>query len=78
VTRELVLERAQALGVPAREAKVRVPDLLGADEAFITSSLKELAPIRTIDGQPVGAGRPGPVTLRLLEDFRAYALAHSV
>lgn len=78
VTRELVLERAQALDVPVREGQVRVPELLAADEAFITSSLKELAPIRTIDGRPVGDGRPGPVTLRLLEDFRIYAPAHSV
>jgi len=78
VTRELVIERAHALGVPVRETTVRVPDLLAADEVFITSSLKELAPIRTIDGRPLGNGRPGPLTLRLLEDFRAYAPLHSV
>ena len=78
VTRAVVLERAQALGVTAREARVRVADLLAADEAFITSSLKELAPIRTIDGAPVGNGRPGRLTLRLLEDYRTYAPAHSV
>jgi branched-chain amino acid aminotransferase len=78
VTRELVLERARALDVPAREATIPLSELLEADEAFITSSLKELAPIRTIDGRPVGAGRPGPVTLRLLADFRAYAPLHSV
>lgn len=78
VTRQLVLERAQALGVPARETTVRPSELLDADEAFITSSLKELAPIRTIDGKPLADGRPGPVTLRLLADFRAYAPLHSV
>lgn len=78
ITREVLIERARALGVPVRETTVRVPELLAADEAFITSSLKELAPIRTIDGRPVGDGRPGPVTLRLLADFRAYAPLHSV
>jgi branched-chain amino acid aminotransferase len=78
VTRELLIERAGVLGVPVRETTIRVPELLAADEAFITSSLKELAPIRTIDGRPVGDGRPGPLTLRLLEDFRAYAPLHSV
>ena len=77
VTREILLERARALGVPVREGTVRVPELLEADEAFITSSLKELAPIRTIDGRPVGEGRPGPLTLRLLADFREYAPRHS-
>ena len=78
VTREVLIERARALDVAVRETTVRVPELLDADEAFITSSLKELAPIRTIDGRPVGDGRPGPVTLRLLADFRDYAPRHSV
>jgi branched-chain amino acid aminotransferase len=78
VTRAVVLERAAALGIPAREGTIRVSDLLSADEAFITSSLKEVAPVRTIDGRPVGSGRPGPVTLRLLADYRAYAPGHSV
>jgi branched-chain amino acid aminotransferase len=76
VTRAVVLERAQALGVPAREATVHLPELLAADEAFITSSLKELVPIRTVDGVVVGNGRPGPLTLRLLEDFRREAPSH--
>jgi branched-chain amino acid aminotransferase len=78
VTREVLIERARALGVAVRETTVSVAELLQADEAFITSSLKELAPIRTIDGRPVGDGRPGPVTLRLLADFREYAPRHSV
>lgn len=78
VTREVVLERARVLGIPVREATVRIPELRSADEAFITSSLKELVPISTLDGEPIGAGRPGPLTLRLLEDFRAYAPRHSV
>src|SRR6185436_13002176 len=43
------------------------------DEAFITSTLKEATPVRAIDGKPVGNGRPGPVTLRLLKAYREYA-----
>jgi branched-subunit amino acid aminotransferase/4-amino-4-deoxychorismate lyase len=54
-----------------------VKDLLAADEAFITSTLKEVMPIATIDGRPVGSGRPGPVTLRLLRAIREYAPAHA-
>jgi branched-chain amino acid aminotransferase len=56
-----------------REETLRVPDLLAADEAFITSTLKEAVPVRTIDGAAVGEGRPGPVTLRLLAAYREYA-----
>jgi branched-chain amino acid aminotransferase len=76
VTRAVVLERAAVLGVPLREAVVHVPELLAADEVFITSSLKELVPVRTVDGVTIGGGRPGPVTRRLLADFRAEAPAH--
>jgi branched-chain amino acid aminotransferase len=76
VTRDVLLELAPALGIPAVERPVSVAALLGADEAFITSTLKEAAPIRTINGKPVGNGRPGTVTLRLLAAFRAYAPRH--
>jgi branched-chain amino acid aminotransferase len=77
VTRQLILEIGRAKGVPAREETLRVADLLAADEAFITSTLKEAVPVRTIDGKPVGDGRPGPVTLRLLKAYREYAAGYS-
>jgi branched-subunit amino acid aminotransferase/4-amino-4-deoxychorismate lyase len=76
VTRAVVLERAAVLGVPRREAVVHVPELLAADEVFITSSLKELVPVRSVDGVTIGGGRPGPLTRRLLADFRAEAPSH--
>ena len=47
--------------------------LLGADEAFITSTLKEVMPIAAVDGTPIGSGKPGPVTQKLLEAYREYA-----
>jgi len=73
VTRALVLERARDLGIEAREQSVRGRTLLGADEAFITSTLKEVMPIATVDGQPVGGGKPGPVTKKLMQAYRDYA-----
>ena len=77
VTRRVVLDLAAGLPVPAREEPVAVKDLLAADEVFITSTLKEVLPVATIDGRPVGPGRPGPVTLRLLAALRAYAPGHA-
>jgi branched-chain amino acid aminotransferase len=77
VTRQIVLELAAAAQIPLREEPVAVKDLLAADEAFITSTLKEVMPIATVDGRPVGAGRPGPVTLRLLHSVREYAPRHA-
>ena len=71
ITRELVLELAPGAGVEAREATLGPDDLRSADEIFITSSTREVMPARSLDDRPVGSGRPGPVTLRLLSAFRA-------
>jgi branched-chain amino acid aminotransferase len=76
VTRAVVLEHCRRLGLRAVEEPVAVKDLLGAEEAFLTSTLKEVVPIATIDGSPVGPGRPGPITLRLLEAYRKAAPSH--
>lgn len=77
VTRRVVIDLAAGLGIPLNEEPIAVKDLLAADEAFITSTLKEVMPIATIDGRPVGAGRPGPVTRRLLRAIREYAPRHA-
>jgi branched-chain amino acid aminotransferase len=76
ITREVILELARPLSIPIGEQSLRVPDLLEAEEAFVTSTLKEAAPIRLVDDRPLGSGRPGPVTLRLLAAFREYAPRH--
>jgi branched-chain amino acid aminotransferase len=73
VTRDVILERCPALGITAREQPLPVAALLGADEAFMTSTLKEAIPVRSVDDRPIGPGRPGPLTRRVLEDFRTLA-----
>jgi branched-chain amino acid aminotransferase len=77
VTRALVLELARTLGIEAREDPMSVRSLLAADEAFITSTLKEVMPIATVDGRRIGHGRPGPVTGRILTAYRRYARGHA-
>lgn len=72
ITREVLFEVAAAAGVLVREETLRPADLLEADEAFITSTLKELAPIRRVDDHALRTC-PGPVTRTLLAAFRAYA-----
>jgi len=74
ITRELTLEIAAAKGVPYEERVLGAPDLRTADELFITSTLKELAPMVTLDGAPIGSGAPGPVTKSLLQAYRARIL----
>ncbi|MCB9138969.1 MAG: aminotransferase class IV [Caldilineaceae bacterium] len=73
ITRMAVLKLAPAR-LPTTERAVHISELADADEVFITSSTKELLPIVQIDDLVIGDGRPGPVTLTLLDDFRAYAL----
>lgn len=76
VTRAVVLEIGPSIGLPAREQPLLPGDLFAAEEAFITSTLKELIPISSVDGRNVGSGKPGPVTRRLLQAFREYAPNH--
>lgn len=76
ITREVVLEILPGLGVPAREEPLRLEDLLGAEEAFMTSTTREVVPVRQVDEHRVGDGRPGPVTRKVMAAFRDYAPAH--
>jgi branched-chain amino acid aminotransferase len=71
ITREYVLELAAGLGVPAAERDYGPEDLASATEAFVTSTTREVMAVTRIDGRPVGDGRPGPVTRRLVEAYRA-------
>jgi branched-chain amino acid aminotransferase len=73
ITRELMFEIGREIGVDARESTLRDDDLYGADEAFLTSTTREAVPIVTVDDRTIGSGKPGPVTLKLLEAFRRRA-----
>ena len=70
ITREFVFELGRDNGIDVREQVLRDDDLLGAHEAFLTSTTRELLPIVTVDDQKIGDGKPGPVTLNLLKAFR--------
>ena len=70
ITRAFVLELCGALGIPAEQQVLDDPDLFDADEAFLTSTTREIVPIVAVDARPIGPGQPGPTTRRLLEAFR--------
>lgn len=74
ITREYVLELANELAIPAREAPLTPADLETADEAFITGTTREVTPVTAVDELRIGAGEPGPISRRLLEHFRVRAL----
>lgn len=59
VTRDWVLDQAQAAGVPCRREAIPLATLRTADEVWITSTTREVLPVTRIDGEAVGDGRPG-------------------
>lgn len=69
ITRRVVLEAAREAGVAASEALLFPSDLYGADEVFITSTLREIVPVVRADGVTIGDGSPGPTTKRLRDAF---------
>ncbi len=73
ITREFIFEVGSDLGIPVREETLKDEDLFGADEAFLTSTTRELVPIVQVDHRTIGSGRPGAVTKRLLTAFRQRA-----
>jgi len=69
-TRALVLRLAGAAGLEVAESACDRRDLLTADEAFLSGSVKEIVPIVRADGRTIGTGLPGPVTRDLQERYR--------
>lgn len=57
VTRSFVIELARSMGLIVEEGVLAYPDFLKADEVFITASIKEVMPIASVDGKPVGKSR---------------------
>jgi len=73
ITRGFLFEVGAEAGIDVREAVLRDADLFGADEAFLTSTTREVTPIVRVDDRTIGAGVPGPVTLALLSRYRDHA-----
>jgi branched-subunit amino acid aminotransferase/4-amino-4-deoxychorismate lyase len=68
VTRSFLLELE-----PAAEDVFRLEELADADEAFTTSSIREVMPVVQLDGRPLGDGRPGPHAARLQAAIRLHS-----
>lgn len=73
ITRAFLFEVGRDIGVDVQEETLYPKDLETADEAFITSTTRELSPVTKIDDRPVGAGAVGPITSRMLAGYRKRA-----
>jgi len=72
ITRQKVIALTKEAGIPLEERPFNREYLLSADECFFTSSTKAVVPITEIDGHKIGAGKPGPISARLLELYRNF------
>jgi branched-chain amino acid aminotransferase len=69
ITRHSLMTLARANGIEVVERDMPREYLYLADEVFMCGTAAEITPIRSVDGKPVGAGKAGPVTLRMQELF---------
>lgn len=71
-TRGAVEEIAARLGLRYRAAEVSEGELRGADEIWISAATREVQPVTTLDGKPVGTGRPGALWHRVYDEFQRW------
>lgn len=71
LTRDLVLDLARSSDIRSEEGRYGRDRLENAEEVFLTSTTREIVPVASLDGRPVGPGRRGPLTQRLQALFRA-------
>lgn len=73
ITRAGVLEAAAALQMTVEERPFTVEEAKAAKEAFLTAASLTVTPVVSVDGQPIGDGKPGPVARRLRAQFHRFA-----
>jgi branched-chain amino acid aminotransferase len=73
ITRGVIIEIAEQLGVPFKECSLTRYDIFTADECFLTGTAAEVIPVVALDRRPIGAGVPGPLTAQFLTAFHALA-----
>jgi len=69
ITRQVVIDLCREEGLPLRTEAFLASRLYAADEVFVSGTNSEVLPICTVDGRPIGDGKPGPWTRRLQEAF---------
>ena len=72
ITYDVVLELAAAKNVPSEVREIPEDEVRSADELWLTSSSKEVLAITTLDGSPVGSGKPGAVFKMIHQAFQEF------
>jgi branched-chain amino acid aminotransferase len=69
ITRRILLGLLPGLGIPCWLEAVRMEEIAALDEAAISGSSRAFLPVVAIDGRPIGDGRPGPLSARILAAY---------
>jgi len=69
ITRQAILDLTAADRIGCHVGDYSLTQLYSADEMFVTGTMGGLTPVLTLDGRPIGDGKPGPVTAQLTELF---------
>jgi branched-chain amino acid aminotransferase len=69
ITRTFIINLAKKMGIEVTERNITPNELFTADEAFFTGTAAEVAPIHDVNGRVIGAGKQGPVTKRIMQEF---------
>lgn len=71
-TRGVIEEIAERAGVKYRAVSVSETELRGAEEILLGAATREVQPVTSLDGKPIGGGKPGPVWRKLYDGYQAY------
>jgi len=71
ITRKVVMEIAEEMGIPVSEPNLTRYDVFNADECFLSGTGAEIVPVVKVDGRAIGNGKPGPLTKRLVAEYHA-------
>ncbi|MFT6180145.1 MAG: branched-chain amino acid aminotransferase [Paracoccaceae bacterium] len=69
ITRQVIFDLCEELGITIREVSMTRYDVYTADESFLTGTAAETIPMVKLDEREIGDGKPGPVSLRLIEAY---------
>jgi D-alanine transaminase len=65
VTRKVILEICNDIGITVLENKIKADQLKNFDECMITGTISEVTPVVQVDDWKIGNGEPGPITMKL-------------
>ncbi len=78
ITRDTVIELARARSIEVKEEPFCVHDIYVAQECFVTGTGAEIIPVVNLDGRLIGGGKPGRITIELLEDYRKLTMSTGI